>query len=746
MRRGPVLLTTVLLLVGAGGSLAPADAQPRRGRRDLNPDPPVAWRHTPPSIGTMTTRAERVSRDGSLVTLEGYAQVAWETMRVQADRIEIDEEAMSLSAQGNVVFERGDEKVVAESLLADLESQTAVFENARGILGPDFHFVAERVEERPDGSLVVERGAFTSCAQPSPRWHFTASRAVVEPERHVWLRNVAFRVKNVPVLFLPAIYYPIEEDGRQTGFLLPRYSRSDTRGHLISQGFYWAINRSMDATVSVDHFTVAGTGMGLEYRYRGDAGSRADGEGFLINDKTTENREYSLTFDVAQRLPARFRLSAQGDMFSSFDFSRRFTDSFSRSTRRYQRAKINLNGQLFRHRIQFLADRKDTEYTTRTNRRQELPELTIRRRNMNLLGRYVQLGYELGYARVGQTKRNEFEEWSRLFVGPTVGLSMPQIPFLDARAELEGGYLRYGGSRDPETKDFDPARNLSRRFYGTSFNVTGPKLERIFEPPNNFYAARLKHLIEPEVRWDYSRSDENDDLVNRFDRYDRAINSSQISVGLVNRVLAKRWVDGIEESTATDLITWRVQQSYYFEPSSGAFDSRYTSSSYAEESEVEKSPIRSDFRFRPSDSVNGDWTMEWDPDDRIFTSIRSGLRIGDRFSNRSMNFTWSRRARLVGTAEDQEVKATSFLRAGADFFPRQTLRTGMNINYDISERRMSNLRVRVDVLVQCCGLNVEWIRYNLSSRQENLFHFGITLGGITSFGFGTGGDQRRNYY
>ena len=161
---------------------------------------------------------------------------------------------------------------------------------------------------------------------------------------------------------------------------------------------------------------------------------------------------------------------------------------------------------------------------------------------------------------------------------------------------------------------------------------------------------------------------------------------------------------------------------------------------------MEKSPIRSDFRFRPSDSVNGDWTMEWDPDDRIFTSIRSGLRIGDRFSNRSMNFTWSRRARLVGTAEDQEVKATSFLRAGADFFPRQTLRTGMNINYDISERRMSNLRVRVDVLVQCCGLNVEWIRYNLSSRQENLFHFGITLGGITSFGFGTGGDQRRNYY
>ena len=742
--RGRRAAATALLLLVVAFPVGAESGQRRSRSRDPRQQPPVAWQHAPPPAGTMITRAERVERDGDHVILDGYAQVAYEGLRLQADRIEIQEDEMLLSASGNVVFERRNEKVVAESVTADLEAGTTAFRNARGILGQDFHFVAARLEETEDGEFVIEGGAFTTCAQPTPRWNFTAGRAVVRPGKHVWLRNVSFRVKNAAVAYFPALYYPIEEDGRQTGFLIPRYSRSDLRGHLVSQGFYWAINRSMDATFSVDHFTVSGTGLGLDYRYRGTSGSRGEAQGFVINDKTTENREYSLSFNVAQRLPARFRLSAVGDAFSSFDFSQRFQDSFSRSTRRYKRTKVDLNGQLFKHRLKFKIDRKDTQYTSRSSRRQTMPQLSISRRNLNLLGQFVQLDYEANYVGVGRSRREEFEEWNRLFVGPTLGISMPEVPFLEMRAEFDAGYLRYGGSKDPETDEFDPELGLSRRFYGTTVQMAGPKFERIFETPDNFYAARFKHLIEPEAAWDYRKSDDKFDLVNRFDRYDSSTLSNEISFGLVNRLLAKRYRDGVEESSATDVITWRIRQTWYFDPTAGAFDSSYVSSSF-EDSEVRKSPIRSDLRFTPDQSVNGDWTMEWDPDESLFTSIRAGLRVGDRISNRRFNFNWSRRARRVGSDEDEEVRVNSYLRAGADFFPTEVIRTGMDINYDISERRMSNLRVRADFLLQCCGLNVEWVRYNLPSRSENMFQFGITLGGITSFGFGSGGERDRYY-
>lgn len=730
-------------LVALGLAAADAEAQ-RQRRRQAEPEPPVAWPHVPPPVGTMVTRAESVEREGARVVLEGYAQMAYRDLRIQADRIEIDEDAETLTAAGSVVFERGNEKVVAESVAADLAVGTAVFEDARGIVGQDFHFVAERFEEREDGAYEITNGAFTTCAQPNPRWSFTATRAVVRPEKNVWLRNVSLQIKDTPVLFLPVMYYPIEEDGRQSGFLLPRYSRSDTRGHLISQGYFWAINRSMDATLSVDHFTVSGTGLGLEYRYRGPQGSRGDLEGFVINDKTTANREYSLSFDVTRRLPGRFRFSGTGDTYSSFDFGRRFQDSFSRSTRRFKRTKFDLSGQLFRHRLKVRADRRDTQYATRDSIRQVWPQLSLSRRNLNLAGRYVQFAYNADYVRSGRSRGEDFEEWSRLVFAPTLGLSLPEIPFLDLRAEIEGGYMRYTGSEDPETGEFRPELGISRRFYGAGARMAGPKLERIFETPGNFYAARLKHLIEPEMSWTYLTSGEGGDLVRRLDRFDSAAYRNDVSIGLVNRVLAKRYRDGIEETSATDLITWRVHQTFYFEEEAGAFDSNYVSSTFEEESTVERSPIRSDFRFAPDQAVNGDWTMEWDPDERLFSSVRTGLRVGDRLSDQQFHFSWSRRARRIGDEDSEEVDASSYLRAGADFFVGEAFRGGTSVNYDISERRLSNLRVRADFLLQCCGVNVEWIRYNLPSRTENLFHFGITLGGLASFGFGSG--ERDRYY
>ena len=737
--RRPSLPASLLIL----GILWPgASANAQRRNRNERAQPPVAWQHEPPPAGSMVTRAERVERSGDRVILDGYAQVSYAGLRVQADRIEIREDEEWMSATGNVVFERRNEKVVADSMTVRLAEGTAVFENARGILGQDFHFVAERLEEREDGSLVIEGGAFTTCAQPTPRWNFTAGRAVVRPSRHIWLRHVAFRVKETPLAYFPAFYYPLDESGRQSGFLIPRYGHSDKRGHLVSQAFFWAINRSMDATISLDHFTAAGTGMGTDYRYRGDNGSRGDAQLFVINDRTTENREYSLSFNVAQRLPARFRLSAVGDRFSSFDFSRRFGESFARSTRRYQRTKVDLGGQLFRHRVKFTIDRKDTHFPDKSSRRQTMPLLSLSRRNLNLLGRHVQLSYEANYIGGGRSRRDEFEEWTRLFVGPRLGISLPEVPFLDLRAEFDAGYLRYRGSKDPDTEEFDPELSLSRRYYGASVELGGPKFERIFDTPGGSYAARFKHLVEPEVKWNYRVSGEDSDLVNRFDRYDRSARNNEYRFGLVNRLLAKRYRDGVEESRATDLITWRIHQTWYIEPIGGAFDASYVSSSF-EDTEVRKSPIRSDLRFTPDPATNGDWKMEWDPDERLFRSILVGLRIGDRLSNRRFNFNWSRRARREGGEEDGEIRATSYLRAGGDFFPTEVLRTGFDLNYDITERQLSNLRVRADFLFQCCGVSAEWVRYNLRSRKENLFQFGITLGGITSFGFGAGGERER---
>ena len=67
-------------------------------------------------------------------------------------------------------------------------------------------------------------------------------------DHYTVLRNAILRVKNVPLMYVPILYYPTKEENRATGFLLPTYGRSTYRGTSISTAFFWAISRNQDAT------------------------------------------------------------------------------------------------------------------------------------------------------------------------------------------------------------------------------------------------------------------------------------------------------------------------------------------------------------------------------------------------------------------------------------------------------------------------------------------------------------------
>lgn len=63
------------------------------------------------------------------------------------------------------------------------------------------------------------------------------------------IRHGAFRVRDVPVFYVPYFLFPVKKT-RQTGFLLPRlaYSR-DKNGLDISIPFFIALSDRMDATL-----------------------------------------------------------------------------------------------------------------------------------------------------------------------------------------------------------------------------------------------------------------------------------------------------------------------------------------------------------------------------------------------------------------------------------------------------------------------------------------------------------------
>ena len=207
-----------------------------------------------------------------------------------ADQIELFRDTNRVVAQGNVVFATAEGRLSAERLEYDVASGTGTFHDASGLMSlgaqadrrqfgdqeADVYFYGEVIERLGPRRYRITRGGFTTCVQPTPRWEVTSGTVTLNLNDYAVARGTVLHVKGVPVMYLPMIYYPIREDERATGFLLPTYGTSTVRGQAISNAFFWAINRSTDATFFHDWYTRAGQGAGAEYRYVATAQSSGD--------------------------------------------------------------------------------------------------------------------------------------------------------------------------------------------------------------------------------------------------------------------------------------------------------------------------------------------------------------------------------------------------------------------------------------------------------------------------------------
>src|SRR4051812_6344507 len=159
------------------------------------------------------------------------------------------------------------------------------------------------------------------------------------------------------MLSLPIFYYPINKEDRATGFLIPTYGASTIKGHTLSNAFFWAINRSQDATFYHDWMSKTGQQFGAEYRY-------VQGPGAQGNVQYTTTHEHASSYSqpdgsvrqvdggdsfringtMTQPLPHRFRLAANADYFSSFAAQQRNQQNLFQATSTIRRFAVNVGG------------------------------------------------------------------------------------------------------------------------------------------------------------------------------------------------------------------------------------------------------------------------------------------------------------------------------------------------------------------------------------------------------------------
>ena len=213
---------------------------------------------------------------------------------IKADWMVYDVNQGSIKARGNLLIDVGADTLTAETGEVDLNRETGTFTDASIIRQyKDMHFEGKVIKKTGEVTYRVEDGWIITCKLKegqTPPWSFAAKEADITDGGYAVLKHASFRIKDVPVMYLPWMVLPVKRS-RQTGFLFPTFSSSERDGFGINMPFYLSLSPSSDLTVYPEYLDNRGLMTGLEFRYVRDLNSKGAFIGNYLDDALSDPSE-----------------------------------------------------------------------------------------------------------------------------------------------------------------------------------------------------------------------------------------------------------------------------------------------------------------------------------------------------------------------------------------------------------------------------------------------------------------------
>ncbi len=753
MRRGGLLLALFLILLTGAQARGPQQNQTltRAAARK----------------GELTLRADTQRKSGDVFTAEGHAEISYQDVTLRADHMEYNQQTKVAIARGHVQFDHANEHLDAESGTYNLEKQTGTFKNARGTIKAEHFanpnvlvspnpltFAAAEVERTDAETFVVEHAWLTVCKPDRPKWKFYAPRAVIHLQKSVTLYNATFHLFYIPVIYLPRASVPAGEKLRQTGFLIPSATHSTTRGYVLGDSFYWAPTDWMDATVGAQYLSLRGSSQNGELRmkpwenatltasYFGviDRGLPEPG-GILMKQGGHEDR---LFFDAM--LPDGWRAVADVDQLSSLTFRLAFSETFAQAVNSEVRTTTFLTKDTDGFSValaalsyeNFLSASPDTDIDIRT-----APEIragSVDRAPWANLPIYFSFD---AFADAMHRETNVPPQFStpsfvsRMEFAPSVTAALHWWPWFSVTPTFTVRSTRYGGQL--ENSDFvdEPFVRTTAEF---SLDVRPPSLERTWSDGD----TQWRHTIEPEVAYEYVDGVNDFAKIPLFDEDDTLTDTNDVQYGIMQRLFRHTNNDDSEE-----LISWDLQQKYYFDPTFGGalvpgqrnvFQALDSLTPFAFEDSLHRfSPIISDLRFEPAERFDTEVRVDFDPKRGQMTAIGTLLKIKpykESFLTLA-HFSTINIPPLSPTIPPKPEPYSNQVRVQVGYgdMTRRGWNTDFGFSYDISQQVFENQVAQVSYNGSCCGFGFEYQRLSLGTvRDENEWGFVFRIANIGSFG------------
>lgn len=666
----------------------------------------------------------------------------WDEYRIYADYIEYDPKTKIVTAKGRVTMTSKETVVSGEKLVIDLKEKTGELYDVYGQMQPTVRYTAKVWKQTEEDTYKFKNLRFTSCAQCVPRWKITCTNGKIKKEKYIRMTNAVIKIKKIPVLYIPYLSYPISD--RATGFLFPVPGNHYIGGFTLKNAFYWDIKPNVDLTLYLDYYSKAGWGAAEEFRYlfknmEGDlkfyllkyrmTKDESDGKLKNVFSKQSES-DYYMNFKHIQRinfLDTTIKLDV--DNQSDPAFLRLFDNNFDRSLSNRYYSSFQLNSSLSNITLGLNASKNVTYYTFQEKAAQNviqyLPSISL---NVNQQKIWKIPGYfslESAFDSVTRSGVN-YEAGEELFqpdfnskrynLTPSYTLNLFALPWLSSTVSLGSKNIFYLKSKDPKTKEIvDEPIHINYNMISTS--LKGPIFYKIYETQK----SKIKHLIEPEIKFHYSTKLDKD-ITSRLVRVDwnDLPSYSYIEFNLASRLLKK---DKESDSFPTEILSFSINQKYYIDPVEANYY-RKIDNEYPEFSELENR-----LRLRLIQDFSLDMLLSYNYYIKEFDNASVLLAFNRENSILKGSLAYSV---YKNPYKENFFRNKTYLRGDLDItIPGFPLKLETGLDYDMTDKVIRYGAVMASFNYQCINFSGEVRLYTrFSGELDYQYNFGISFGNI----------------
>ncbi len=752
--------------------------------------------------------AQEQRKTGNTYTLRGNVLIHYRSYIVRADQASYNADTGEVRAEGHLQLQGGtdDELITADRGVVNLTLDTARFYHVTGSVGlrggtgrrkvvytglnPLVFTGRVVIKSGPEQYKVID-GTMTSCRLPNPDWRLSA-REISMADGQASAKNALFRLLGVPILYLPYVTHPVLGSGRESGFLIPMYSNSSTKGTVIGEQIYLVLNRSMDLTVGTDYYSKRGWAPSGEFRFRGRDEDFADLRFTALFDRgivtggTYQNQGgQDILLNGRYALGTYTRSVANAEYLSSFVYREAFAESFAQAVA----SQVNSS---------FFATHNRDSYSESLNFNRYTSYQSVTPGDDIVISHLPTLQLDSTERALEQTPFHWFVD------GSIAGLDRHEPGFhtahavgrFDLRPELgaplhvAGWSLRpvialrdtfYSKSQAPNPSPVPPSGSLvpiyrsasvNRKDIEASLDLRPPVLERDFSPGwlVRRYGRSMRHVIEPEVRYRYVAGIGNFPSILRFDPVDIASDTNEVEYSLTQRLYFRRlhgkpcanpavpapvtgriYLPQNYRECAGDTsgsLSWQVAQKHFFDPEFGGAVVPFRRNVITSALDLtgisfltgprNYSPVISRLALRTSGQVDLGWDLDYDPlaghidGSNVYADVRRGNYFG-AISHAQLNAL---------NAVFSAAKASQFtnynqlrLLIGYGSSVKAGFSVGINSGYDFNRNELQYGGLQTGYNWDCCGITMEYRRLALGpARNENYESFSFTLAGIGTAG------------